>query len=313
MSTWLVTGGYGFIGSNIVKELIARGENVRVIDNLRTGRLVNLSGLEDKFKFYKNSILETTALDEAISGCDYVLHHAAMPSVQRSVEAPLTSNEENVTGTLSVLEAARKAKVKRVVYAASSSAYGNQPEMYKHEEMRPMPLSPYAVSKLTGEYYMQCYYQCYGLETVCLRYFNVFGSNQDPNSEYSAVIPLFITKCLRGERPTIYGDGTQSRDFTYVLNNVTANILAATTTKNVAGEVFNIACGTSFSLLDLLRDINAALKTDIEPIFAPARKGDVKHSLAKIDKAKNLLGYDVKVDFKSGLEKSIDWYRENCK
>lgn len=310
MATWLVTGGYGFIGSNIVRELINKGECVRVLDNLSTGRKVNLADLQDKFDFYNGSLLDDGILEDAVKGADYVLHQAAIPSVQRSIENPRKSNEANVTGTMNLLEACRKHAIKRVVYAASSSAYGNQPVPEKVETLLPMPLSPYAVSKLTCEYYMQSYSICFGLETVCLRYFNVFGPNQDPGSQYSAVIPLFITRCLRGESPIIYGDGTQSRDFTYVYNNVQANIKAATT-PGIAGNVMNIACGTSFSLLDLLSTINEVLGLDIKPIFADRRKGDVMHSLASIQKATKLIDYKVEVDFKEGLKRTIQWYKDN--
>ncbi len=311
MPKWLVTGGYGFIGSNIVKELVSRNEEVCVIDDLSTGRKQNLKEEEGKFKYFNADILDKDALDQAVHGVDYILHQAAIPSVQRSVDDPEGSNNVNVNGTIAVLEAARRAKVKRVIYAASSSAYGDQPQTVKTEELCPMPLSPYAVGKLAAEYYLGAFYTCYGLETVSLRYFNVFGPNQDPNSEYSAVIPLFITKCLNNESPTIYGDGTQSRDFTYVLNNVIANITAATTTSPVAGNVFNIACGKSFTLLDLLNEINRILGKNIKPIFAEPRRGDVKHSLASIEKAHKSFGYSVQVDFHDGLRKTIEWYMRN--
>jgi UDP-glucose 4-epimerase len=239
---------------------------------------------------------------------DYVLHQAALPSVQRSVEDPILSNRINVDGIVALLDACVKAGVKRVVYAASSSAYGDQPVPVKTEKLMPMPKSPYAAAKLTGEFYMQAFNECYGLETVSLRYFNVFGPRQDPNSEYSAVIPLFITRCLRGESPVIYGDGTQSRDFTYVENNVRANVLAATTF-GAAGKTMNVACGHSYTLLDLLDSINKILGTNIKAEFAPARKGDVKHSLADISKAKQAIGYEVSVDFHEGLAKTVEYYR----
>jgi UDP-glucose 4-epimerase len=243
-----------------------------------------------------------------VDGVDYILHQAAIPSVQRSVDDPIRSNAANVEGTVRLLDAARRAGVKRVVYAASSSAYGDQPVPVKKENLLPMPKSPYAVSKLAAEYYLRAFTECYGLETVSLRYFNVFGPRQDPDSEYSAVIPKFITKCLRGQRPTIYGDGMQSRDFTYVDNNVRANLLAATA-PGVAGRVFNIACGHSYSLLDLLAAINEILGTNIEPVFEAPRRGDVRHSLADISEAQKHLGYAVAVDFYEGLRRTVEWYR----
>lgn len=308
MATYLVTGGCGFIGSNIVEYLVGQGETVRVLDDLSTGRRENLAGFDDRVTLIEGSLLDTDRVREACEGVDYVLHQAALPSVQRSVEDPETTNRINVDGTLTLLNACRAAGVKRVVYAASSSAYGDQAAPVKTEKLLPMPKSPYAVSKLACEFYLKAFMECYGLETVSLRYFNVFGPRQDPNSEYSAVIPLFVTRVLRGERPVIYGDGTQSRDFTYVENNVRANILAATAPE-AAGKVINVACGRSYSLLELLAEINKVLGTDIEPVFAPPRSGDVKHSLADITKARQTLGYEVTVDFHEGLRRTIEWYR----
>jgi UDP-glucose 4-epimerase len=241
---------------------------------------------------------------------DYVLHQAALPSVPRSVKNPVESLEVGVIGTANVLEAARDAKVKRVVYAASSSAYGDQPAEYKVETMLPRPLSPYASAKLTGEQLCAVFTNCYGLETVSLRYFNVFGPFQDPTSEYSAVIPLFITAVLQGRQPVFYGDGLQTRDFTHVSNNVEANLLAATSSRG-SGEVFNIACGSSYSLRDLLQAINDALGTRVEAIQKPPRVGDVRHSLADIRKAREVLGYEVKVDFAEGIRKTVEWYQAN--
>jgi UDP-glucose 4-epimerase len=304
----LVTGGCGFIGSNIAEHLTGWGEKVRILDNLSTGNSSNIADFADKIELIKGDMLDEDCVARAVDGVDYVLHQAALPSVQRSVEDPITSNRINVDGTVALLNACVKAGVKRVVYAASSSAYGDQPVPVKTEKLMPMPKSPYAAAKLTGEFYMQAFNDCYGLETVSLRYFNVFGPRQDPNSEYSAVIPLFITKCLKGEQPVIYGDGTQSRDFTYVENNVRANFLAATA-PGAAGKVLNIACGYSYSLLDLLAEINAILGTSIEPRFAEARKGDVKHSLADISKAKQAIGYDVTVGFQEGLKRTIEYYQ----
>lgn len=310
MATYLVTGGAGFIGSNIVEHLVSIGESVRILDNFSTGRRQNISAFADKVEVFEGSTLDAATVARATNGADYVLHQAALPSVQRSVENPLLSNDMNVTGTVTLLDACRKAGVKRVVYAASSSAYGDQPVPVKTEKLLPMPKSPYAVTKLTGEYYLKAFYDCYGLETVSLRYFNVFGPRQDPNSEYSAVIPLFVTKCLRGESPTIYGDGKQSRDFTFVQNNVLANVLASKA-EGAAGNVMNVACGFSYTLLDLLAAINQILGTNIDPIFSPARKGDVKHSLADISLAKQLIGYDVAVDFHEGLRRTVEWYKNN--
>lgn len=308
MALYLVTGGCGFIGSNIAEHLVSLGEQVRILDDLSTGNESNLEGFADRVEFIRGSLLDPCTLDAAVEGVDYILHQAAIPSVQRSVDDPIRSNAANVDGTVALLDAARRKGVKRVVYAASSSAYGDQPVLVKKETLLPMPKSPYAASKLAAEFYLQAFTECYGLETVSLRYFNVFGPRQDPNSEYSAVIPRFITKCLRGERPTIFGDGTQSRDFTYVENNIRANMLAATA-PGVAGRVFNIACGRSYSLLDLLRAINEILGTNIEPVFAPPRKGDVRHSLADISEAEKSLGYSVGVDFHEGLRRTVEWYR----
>lgn len=311
MATYLVTGGCGFIGSNIVEHLVNAGETVRVLDNLSTGKRENIEAYLPNLDFIEGSLLDEKAVFRAVGGVDYILHQAALPSVQRSVEDPETSNRVNVEGTVRLLNCARKAGVKRVVYAASSSAYGDQPVLVKTEKLLPAPKSPYAVSKLTGEHYLRAFYDCYGLETISLRYFNVFGPRQDPNSEYSAVIPRFITRCLRGQRPIIYGTGEQSRDFTFVENNVLANIRAAAAQGAGTGQVVNVACGRSYSLLDLLREINEVLGTTVEPEFAPARQGDVQHSLADITRARQVIGYDVEVDFHEGLRRTIEWYRAN--
>lgn len=308
MANYLVTGGCGFIGSNIVEHLVEQGESVRVLDDMSTGNRANIKPFADRVELLEGSLLEREVVERAVADIDYILHQAALPSVQRSVEDPVQSNAVNVNGTVLLLDAARRAKVKRIVYAASSSAYGDQPVLVKHEKLLPMPKSPYAVAKLTCEYYLQSFAECYDLETVSLRYFNVFGPRQDPNSEYSAVIPLFVTKCLRGESPVIYGDGTQSRDFTYVENNVRANLLAATA-PGASGQVMNIACGKSYSLLDLLKSINEILGTNVKPKFAPPRKGDVKHSLADISRAQQAIGYDVTVDFHEGLRRSVEYYK----
>jgi UDP-glucose 4-epimerase len=308
MARYLVTGGCGFIGSNLAEYLVSQNHEVRILDNLSTGKRENISAFADRVEFIEGDLLDKAAVARAVHGVDYVLHQAALPSVPRSIEDPETSNRVNVEGTVILLHACVKAGVRRVVYAASSSAYGDQPTLVKSEDLLPRPKSPYAVAKLAGEYYMQAFTACYGLETVALRYFNVFGPRQDPTSQYSAVIPKFITAMLHGESPTIYGDGTQTRDFTFVLNNVLANVAAAQA-PDVAGGVFNIACGTSFSLLDLVREINSILGTSIEPVFAPPRAGDVRHSLADISAARAALGYDVVVDFHEGLRRTIEWYK----
>jgi nucleoside-diphosphate-sugar epimerase len=306
MAIYLVTGGAGFIGSNIVKELLVRGEQVRVLDNFSTGKRENL------FPFKENPDLEVFEGDlrsfhivrDAVKGVDYVLHQGALPSVPRSVKDPITSNDVNINGTLNVLEASKEFGVRRVIFASSSSVYGNNEAMPKMETMPVAPLSPYALTKYTGERYCQIYYQLYGLETVALRYFNVFGPNQDPTSQYSAVIPKFIKMMKEGKRPVIYGDGTQSRDFTYVSNNVEANILACKA-PGVAGEVFNIACGVRYTLNELVDSINQLIGKNIEPIFQKERPGDVKHSLAGIEKAQNILGFGVVKQFSEGLKMII--------
>ena len=310
MATHLVTGGAGFIGSNIVRELVARGEGVRVLDNFSTGRRENLAEVLNDIELIEGDVRDPSACRRAVAGVEYVLHQGAIPSVQRSVDDPSISNDANVSGTLNLLIAARDAGVRRVVYASSSSVYGDSPTLPKHEDMTPRPRSPYAVSKLAAEYYCQVFTEVYGLETVSLRYFNVFGPRQDPTSQYSAVIPLFVQAMLAGEPPVVYGDGLQSRDFTYVSNNVEANLLAATV-PGVAGRVFNIACGKRYTLLDLIAMLNDILGTRIDPVFAPPRHGDVKHSLADIRLAQEQMSYTVDVDFEMGLERTVTWYREH--
>ena len=305
---YLVTGGAGFIGSNIVDRLVRDGQEVRVIDDFSTGKIENIEHNLDKIELTTGSITDLELVKKAVEGVDYVLHQAALPSVPRSVANPIASNAVNIDGTLNILVAARDAGVKRVVYAASSSAYGDTPTLPKSEDMPPNPLSPYALTKLAGEQYCTIFYRLYGLETVSLRYFNVFGPRQDPTSQYAAVIPKFIEKILAGESPTIYGDGEQTRDFTFVTNNVEANLLACTA-PNVGGEVINVACGERYSLLQLVELINETLGTKIEPIFEPGRPGDVKHSLADISKARELLGFKPLVDFEEGLKLTIDHLR----
>jgi UDP-glucose 4-epimerase len=305
---FLVTGGAGFIGSHIATGLVERGDSVRVLDNLDTGRRENLAHLAGKVELIEGDVADPRAAADAVKGIDVIFHQAALASVPRSVAAPLDTNNVCVTGTVNVLDAARKAGVRRVVYAGSSSAYGNDPTPSKSEAIVPAPISPYAAAKLAAEGYCRAFTETYGLETVTIRYFNVFGPRQDPDSEYSAVIPIFVSLMLRGKRPTIYGDGLQSRDFTYVSDIVHGNLLAAEA-KGVAGKVINVATGVQFTLLDLVASINRVLSTKIEPVFAEARPGDVRESLADISLARHLLGFKPLVTFDEGLERSIEYYR----
>jgi len=318
MRKYLVTGGAGFIGSNLTEYLLKEGHFVRVLDNFSNGKPENLAfvseipGATERFELIRGDIRDYDVCLRACEGMDYVLHQAALGSVPRSINDPDTYQQVNSTGTLNMLRAAAEAKVKRLVYAASSSAYGDvdkEKPTPKREDMAPAPLSPYAVTKLTGEYYCQIFPSLYGLETVVLRYFNVFGPRQDPHSQYAAVIPKFITALLKGESPTIFGDGEQSRDFTYVENVVRANIAACEADKAV-GEVINIACGSNISINALFKLIASLIGSDVEPIYAPPRPGDVRHSLADISKAKALLGLREVVDLREGLERTIAWYRE---
>lgn len=304
MTTYLVTGAAGFIGSNIVEELVKRGATVRALDNLSTGKLENIQPFLDQIDFIEGDLADLDLLREAVSGVDYILHQGALPSVPRSVSDPLLSHESNATGTLKLLIAARDAGVKRVVYASSSSVYGDSPTLPKREEMPTQPLSPYAVNKLAAEEYCKVFTRVYGLPTVSIRYFNVFGPRQDPTSQYAAVIPAFIAAIIAGKRPIIYGDGLQTRDFTYVKNIVLANLLASEA-EAADGEAVNVACAERISLLDLMREINTYLGTNVEPIHEEARVGDVKHSLADISKAERLLGYRPAVLFKEGLAETI--------
>ncbi len=308
MVSYLVTGGAGFIGSHLVESLVSRGEKVRVIDNFATGSRSNLTHVLDRIELFELDITRPDGLKDAMQGIDYVLHEAAVPSVPRSVADPALVHDACATGTLNVLIAARDAGVKRLVYAASSSAYGDIEGEYKFESMTPRPLSPYAVSKLSGEQYCQVFYHVYGLETVALRYFNVFGPRQDPASPYSAVIPLFMTAMIDDKRPTIYGNGQQSRDFTYIENIVHGNLLACTAPR-AAGEVINLACGDRISLLELISALNRLLGKSIEPIFAEGRAGDVMHSRADISRARELLGFEPVVSFEEGLARTLEWYQ----
>jgi nucleoside-diphosphate-sugar epimerase len=309
MALYVVTGGAGFIGSHMVEELTRRGESVRVVDSLVTGHRHNLAHVKG-VEFVEGDLADMAVAQRGMAGADYVLHQAAIPSVPRSVDDPVTSNRANIDATLNVLVAARDAGVKRVVYAASSSAYGDSPTLPKHEEMPTAPLSPYALQKLVGEEYMQMFTSLYGLETVSIRYFNVFGPRQDPSSAYSGVISLFITALLAGKAPIIYGDGEQSRDFTYVANCVDA-VLKACVAPNVGGEVINVATAQRISLNHLFRTLRDLIGPDgIEPIYQPARAGDVRDSQADLAKARTLLNYEPIVEFAEGLRRTVAWYKE---
>jgi UDP-glucose 4-epimerase len=308
-SSYLVTGGAGFIGSSIVRALLARGDKVRVIDNFFSGKRENLADVARDVELIEGDIRDRAAVARACAGVEVVYHEAAIASVPRSLADPVSSNDANVSGTLNVLHEAKKAGVRRVVYAASSSAYGDTPTLPKIETMTPSPLSPYAVSKLAGEHYCQVFAGAYQLETVCLRYFNVFGARQDPKSEYAAVIPRFVTAGLAGEGVTIFGDGTQSRDFCYIDNTVAANLAAAAApAASASGRVFNVACGAATTLNDVVRMISENLGRPIPITYAPSRVGDVKHSLADIAAARAGLGWEAAISFKEGLDRTIAWY-----
>ena len=306
---YLVTGGAGFIGSNIVSELLRQGQQVVVLDNFATGKRENILTLmkNENLTMIEGDLRSFHIVRSAVKGVDYILHQGALPSVPRSINDPITSNDVNILGMLNILEAAKEFGVKRVITASSSSIYGNSETLPKVENMPVNPLSPYALTKYAQERYCQIFSQIYGLETVALRYFNVFGPNQDPTSQYSAVIPKFIKLIMADKEPVIYGDGSQSRDFTFVENNVWANIQACTAPK-AAGEVINIACGERYTLIDLVNMINEILGKKIEPKFEKDRAGDVKHSLAGIDKAKDLLGYEVRVGFNEGMSRTVEYF-----
>jgi UDP-glucose 4-epimerase len=311
MAHYLITGVAGFIGSSLASALVARGEQVRGIDNLATGRRENLAGLEGKLDFRQADILDDAALASACEGIDYVLHEAAIPSVPKSVTDPYGCNRAAVDGTLNVLIKAREAGVKRLVYAASSSAYGESPTLPKHEEMTPHPISPYGVAKYAGELYTSVFYKCYGFETVALRYFNVFGPRQDPGSPYSAVLAKFITLMLAGRQPTIYGDGEQSRDFTYIDNVVDANLRACVApAARCAGRVLNLACGRRVSLNETYRLLQKLTGFGGPVLYGPERAGDIKHSLADIAAAREALDYVPLISFEDGLRKTVAWYRQ---
>jgi nucleoside-diphosphate-sugar epimerase len=303
----LVTGGGGFIGSHLVEALLEDGHEVRVLDNFATGRRENLLGLGTSFELVEGDIQSYERVHNAIGGCDVVLHQAAMPSVPRSVQDPLTSNASNVIGTLNVLLAARDSGVQRVVFASSSSVYGAGEELPKRESQIPLPISPYAVAKLAGEGYCRSFHAIYGLETVALRYFNVFGPRQDPLSQYAAVIPNFLTAILNGSRPLIFGDGTQTRDFTYISNVIDANRLAMTA-PGVAGQSLNVACGGCISLNEVVATITELTGRDIEPSYSPPRVGDVPNSMASIERAREVLGFEPAVSFRDGLARTIEHF-----
>jgi len=307
MSEYLVTGGAGFIGSNLVMKLLSLGHRVRVLDNFATGRRENILPFIDKIQLIEGDLRSYHTVREAVSGMDFILHQGALPSVPRSVKDPITTNEVNVSGTLNVLDAARDAKVKRVVFASSSSIYGDSEILPKKETLLPNPISPYATSKLAAEKYCQVFYRAYGLETVCLRYFNVFGPRQDPTSQYSAVIPKFITAALAGKPVTIYGDGEQSRDFTYVDNVVAANLMACEKDE-IGGMVMNIACNERITLNQVVSYLRQILNKEIQVQYLPPRIGDIRHSYADITLASNRLGYQPTVYFADGLRKTIEWY-----
>ncbi len=310
MTKYLVTGAAGFIGSSLVRALLERGDAVRGVDNFSTGKRENLSEIISRIDFREADLLDLDAMHQACAGVDYVLHQAAIPSVPKSILDPLGSNRVNIDGTVNVLVAARDAKVKRVVYAASSSAYGDTPTLPKHEAMTPNPISPYAVAKLASELYMVSFYRCYGLQTVCLRYFNIFGPRQDPSSPYSGVLAKFSLQMLRGEQPTIFGDGETSRDFTYIENAVSANLLACSApAAECAGRVFNCATGRRITLnqtFQALRQLTG-FKGDVK--YSPERAGDIKHSLADVTQAQTHLGYKVLVNFEEGLRRTLEWYK----
>jgi len=310
MEKFLVTGGAGFIGSNICRRLVSEGHFVRVVDNLLTGKKSNLADIIDKIEFIQADMGDSEVARSAMKDIDIVFHQGALASVPRSVDDPAATHKHCVDATFILLLAARDVGIKRFIYAASSSAYGDAPTLPKVETMQPLPLSPYAAAKLVGEYYCSVFYEVFGLETISLRYFNVFGPYQDPTSQYAAAIPAFVMSILKDEPPTIYGDGEQSRDFTYIDNVVDANLLAARA-ERTKGQVINIACGQVVTVNEIIDMINDLLGKKIKPIYTPQRPGDVKHSLADITAAQKLINFKPKVQFKEGLQKAIDWYREN--
>ena len=312
MAKYLVTGGAGFIGSNLARFILGEGHEVVVLDSFATGKRENLAEIADAIELIEGDISDRDAVDRAVAGCAAIFHEAAMGSVPRSVADPLTTHDVNVNGTITVLEAARAAGVRRVVFAASSSAYGDQKTSPKHEGMVPMPISPYAASKVSCEAYMRGYAGVFGLRTLCLRYFNVFGPRQDPAGAYAAVIPAWVGHLLRSERPEVFGDGEQSRDFCFIENVCKANWLAAHAPEEVCdGRALNIACNRATSLNEILALLGELLHTKIEAVYRQPRAGDVKHSLADVSRAKEAIGYEPQVFFEEGLRRAIDWYKEN--
>ncbi|TKJ41541.1 LPS biosynthesis protein WbpP [candidate division LCP-89 bacterium B3_LCP] len=309
MATYMVTGGAGFIGSNLVETLLERNHQVRVIDNFCTGRRENLVPFNNSYTLFEHDIADYEGLEEALNGVDYVLHQAALPSVPRSIADPVSSFRSSVEGTINLLQACRTVGVKRLVFASSSSIYGSNPELPKRESMKLAPLSPYAASKLAAETYCQVYYKVYGLQTVCLRYFNVFGPKQDPNSQYAAVIPKFIRAALRDDTLTIFGDGEQSRDFTYITNVVNANILAAQS-ESGAGEVFNLACGDRITLNRMVEEVEKFIGHKVKRQYDQPRPGDVPHSQADIERISNTFGFKPQVSFEEGLRITYEYFKE---
>lgn len=312
MGNFLVTGGAGFIGSHLVAALLSRGDRVRVLDNFSTSRRENLTPFQGKIDLIEGDLRNPADCERACDGVEVIFHEGAVPSVPRSVDEPVMTHGCNVDGTFNILEAARLAKCRRLIYAASSSAYGDTATLPKHEEILPQPLSPYGVQKLVGEFYCRGYYECFGFETLSLRYFNVFGPRQDPKSQYAAAIPAFVTSILAGKSPTIYGDGEQTRDFTYIANIVHANFLAAKAEKT-CGEVINIACGERITINRIIARINEYLGKDVRPEYVPKRAGDIRDSFADIGLAKKIIGFEPQVLFDEGLRQTIDWYRANWK
>lgn len=308
MSTFLVTGGAGFIGSHIAEALVSKGHTVSVLDNLSTGKRENLSAFENRVNFIEGDIRDTDVVAKAVRGVDYVIHQAALASVPRSIADPSTTNEVNTQGTLNLLEAAKNESVKRFVYASSSSVYGDSDVLPKVEEMRPQPKSPYAVSKLAGEFYCDVFNEVYSLSAVSLRYFNVFGPRQDPSSQYAAVVPIFVSSLLRGEPPTVFGDGGQSRDFTYIDNVVAANLMVCEAGPG-NGTVYNVACGDRYTLNSLYERLENIVGTQIKPIYDEPRIGDVRHSQASIDAIRGSVGYEPTVGLDEGLARTVEWYR----
>jgi nucleoside-diphosphate-sugar epimerase len=310
MTEYLITGGAGFIGSNLAHALVQQGKSVRILDDFSSGRPQNLQGIEDRIEIVRADLRDPEAVRKAVRGVGVILHQGALNSNPRSIKEPGPTNAVNITGTLLLLEAARDAKVRRVVYASSSSVYGESPALPKVEDLPLLPKAPYGVSKLSAELYCRVFADVYGLPTVSLRYFNVFGPRQHPDSEYAAVIPRFLRRMLKGERPVIFGDGEQSRDFTAVANVVQANLLAAESSRGI-GEVFNVACGQSSTLNQLVASLNAALGTDLPPIHEAPRPADIRHSYASIRKAREVLGYDPRVDVQEGLRQTVAWFKEH--